>query len=290
MGLDVSKRWHLSPRVTAGAGTMLHLLLLRPFLWGASAGNIHKPFLRHISCPVVGYKHWQVRWINRMKNIPKKKNPDTHRAQPFQHARVRPGCGHQESCTPPRSTFPKKALRCNSIQTWNPNSPWDTLKRTSKTFRKRYISYYKYCKATSVYCRTIMQIRIQDELDCLGEGQCETLYSTGGVVGQKKNPLGICLRNKGNRHVNLHSAPPSHSGYLVANGSFSNLLCSLNLFGDKFLWVSALRKYFIKPLLFIFVMGQVGKNMLITDPGTTASIIGSSVFSRSLNLCILLKG
>lgn len=188
--------------------------------------------------------------------------------------------------------FPKKALRCNSIQTWNPNSPWDTLKRTSKTFRKCYISYYKYCKATSVYCRTIMQIRIQDELDCLGESQPETSFFVFYRRGcrPEKNPSGICLKNKENRHVSLHSAPPSHSGYLVANGSFSNLLCSLNLFGDKFLWVSALRKYFIKPLLFIFVMGQVGKNMLITDPGTTASIIGSSVFSRSLNLCVLLKG
>lgn len=72
MALDVPKRWHLSPRVTAGAGTMLQLLLLRPFLWGASAGNIHKPLLRHISCPVVGYVHRQVWWSNRMKNTSKK--------------------------------------------------------------------------------------------------------------------------------------------------------------------------------------------------------------------------
>lgn len=174
MALDVPKRWHLSPRVTAGAGTMLQLLLLRPFLWGAFAGNIHKPFLRHISCPVVGHVHQQVRWINRVKNKPKK--TQTHRAQSFQHTRIRRGWGHHESCTPPRNMFPKKALRCHRIQTWNPNSPWDTLKRTSKTFRKHYILYYKYCKATSVYCRTIMQIRIQDELDCLGEGQPQTLF------------------------------------------------------------------------------------------------------------------
>lgn len=61
---------------------------------------------------------------------------------------------------------------------------------TESTFRKHYILYYKYCKATSVYYRAIMQIRIQDELDCLGEGQPQTcsLHSAGMVVGQK-NPI-----------------------------------------------------------------------------------------------------
>lgn len=64
----------------------------------------------------------------------------------------------------------------------------------------------------------------------------------------------------------------------------------LYLLGNKFLQVSAPKKCFIKPLVFIFVMGQVGKNMLIKDPRTTSSVIGSSVFFCSLNLCILLKG
>lgn len=52
---------------------MLRRLTLRVFLWATSAGNIHKPFLRHISCPVVGYVNWQVRLINRMKNMSAKK-------------------------------------------------------------------------------------------------------------------------------------------------------------------------------------------------------------------------
>lgn len=39
-----------------------------------SADNIHKLFLRHISCPVVGYVNRQVRLINRMKNVRKKIN------------------------------------------------------------------------------------------------------------------------------------------------------------------------------------------------------------------------
>lgn len=150
-----------------------------------------------------------------------------------------------------------------------------------------------------------MQIRIQAELDCLGEGRSQTqlLAFCTRSCRTKKKLSGICSGKKGNWNVSLHSAPPSHSGHLVANGSFTYLLCTLYVFGDKIcpivkifcrrrisLWISALRKCFIKPLVFIFVMGQVGKNMLIKDPRTTASIIGSSVFSHSLNLCVLLKG
>lgn len=73
MALTIPKRWHLSPRVTGGAGTMLQRLALRAFLWATSAGNIHNPFLRHISCPVVGCMSWQVRLIKRMKNMSAKK-------------------------------------------------------------------------------------------------------------------------------------------------------------------------------------------------------------------------
>lgn len=52
---------------------MLQPLTLRTFPWASSSGNIHKPLLRHISCPVVGCVNWQVRLINRMKNMFKKK-------------------------------------------------------------------------------------------------------------------------------------------------------------------------------------------------------------------------
>ena len=81
-----------------------------------------------------------------------------------------------------------------------------------------------------------MQIRIQDELDCLGEGQSQTRLVAFCMRGcRPKKVSGVCLGKKGNRNAGLCSAPPSYSGYLVANGSFSYVLCTLYLFGDKFL-------------------------------------------------------
>lgn len=63
-----------------------------------------------------------------------------------------------------------------------------------------------------------------------------TLHSARGVVGQKKKKgSGICSGKKGNWNVSLRSVPASLFGYLVANGSLSYLLCTLYLFGDKFL-------------------------------------------------------
>jgi len=145
---------------------------------------------------------------------------------------------------------------------------------------------------TSVYCRTIMQIWFQDEQIALGkvDPRLSSLQSVRGCRWRKVSS--ICLGKKGSWNVSLCSTPPSHSGYLAVNGSLSYPPCTwdeicpfIKIFckWKTSLWISALKKYLIKPLAFIFVMEQVWKTMLIKDPTTTASIFGGSVYSHSLN-------
>lgn len=145
---------------------------------------------------------------------------------------------------------------------------------------------------TSVYCRTIMQIWFQDKQIAPGkvDPRLSSLQSVRGCRWRKVSS--ICLGKKGSWNVSLCSTPPSHSSYLAVNGSLSYPPCTwdeicpfIKIFckWKTSLWISALKKYLIKPLAFIFVMEQVWKTMLIKDPTTTASIFGGSVYSHSLN-------
>lgn len=69
---------------------MLQLLLLRPFLWGASAGKHPQAISQAYFMPSSGL-HAPTGLMDQESEKYTRKNTQTHRAQPFQHTKIRPG-------------------------------------------------------------------------------------------------------------------------------------------------------------------------------------------------------